>query len=101
MSGVYRARARQDTRPNGPPLELMPAATAESAGWMTPKQAVEMILKTFSLRVSVRTLQGWTRWAVNPLPSARVGVRVLVHRDELMGWILKRRTVRVGTDAAG
>ena len=64
-----------------------PAATAESAGWMTTAEVTRYIAAHFGYRIQPRTVQAWCARAHHPLRATRVGGAWLVHRDDLARWL--------------
>lgn len=79
-----QAATHQHPKPKitAPPLELV--RSPESAGWLTPKQARALLLETFGVTVSERTIQSWSRDSRRSLRHARLGHRLVVHRDDLL-----------------
>ncbi len=64
-----------------------PIRTPESAGWLTPPQASALLAKMFGHTVSARTIQAWCRDPRQRLRHARLGHRLLIHRDDLLARI--------------
>jgi hypothetical protein len=65
------------------------------SGWLKPGEAGVFLEGVFGRAVPARTVQSWCRRPRDPLPHARLGGKVLIHREELMAWIR-----RGGTSAA-
>ncbi len=65
------------------------------AGWMTTARAAGFLAAMFGHPVPSRTVQSWCKRSRDPLPHARLGAKVLIHKDELLAWVR-----RGGTGAA-
>lgn len=77
-------RERVHGRPQAPTVPLEPVRTPAERGWLSPVEAQDLLRETFGLTVSTRTLQAWARDPGRPLRHARIGHRLLIHRDGLL-----------------
>jgi hypothetical protein len=56
---------------------------------MSVPEVVAFLAGTYGVRVSVRTVQNWTRRLDHPLPCIRYGNRIRIHRDHLTRWLAR------------
>jgi hypothetical protein len=81
---------------------VTPRAEPEASGWLRPADVVDLLATVFGQRVSTRAVLHWTQRVVHPLPSVKLGSRVLVHREALMAWVMRNgKADRDSADADG
>lgn len=80
MSAKRAPVTRRPTRAEA----VEPVRTPAERGWLTPAEAQAFLRETFGVSVSARTLQAWARDRARPLRHARMGHRLLIHRDSLL-----------------
>lgn len=73
------------TRPTVPSLE--PVRTIQSAGWLRPSEAAAYLWATVGVKIAPRTIQAWCHRRAGALPHLRLGGRILVRADQLLGYI--------------
>ncbi len=77
-------RARASLRLSEPTVPLEPVRTPAERGWLSVAEAQAFLREQFGATVSARTIQAWARNPRRPLRHARLGHRLLVHRDDLL-----------------
>jgi hypothetical protein len=72
------------------------ARTLADCGWFKPAEIPDLLRMRYGARgvVTYRTIIDWINRASDPLPSERVGGRILVHRDALVAWLQRQGSPR-------
>jgi excisionase family DNA binding protein len=78
---------------NGHPIRNVGGRALEPlpAEWLGLRQVARYV------SISERTLRGWIRSPVDPLPAVRVCGKILVRRSELDAWLSKHRVKSLET----
>lgn len=73
--------------------QLEPVKAPSAAGWLSPAEAAQLLTETFGRRLGTRTVQLWCHRSERPLPHVVLGGRLLIHRNDLLGWLDRGGTI--------